>query len=103
MSATASPAPPTLQSILGAADTLLKSQLAAAVQVEAKTVLTPFVTFFNWVAANPGAATNPVTALPQVVLLQSAVLAAQSNANSDDITSVAGALSSSLSAFISAA
>jgi hypothetical protein len=102
MSTTTS-SPITLQSILANADTLLKSQLTAAVQVEAKTVLPPFVNFLDWVAANPSAAENPVTALPQLALLQSAVLAAQSNANSTDIASVATALSSSLTSFINAA
>jgi hypothetical protein len=95
--------PVTFQSILSAADTLLKSQLTAAIQVEAKTVLPPFVTFLNWVSANPSASENPVTALPQLALLQSSVLAAQSTANATDIASVATALSSSLSSFINAA
>lgn len=93
----------TLQSILASFETLLKAQLAAAIQVEAKTVLPAFVTFLNWVAANPSAATNPVTVLPQLALLQAAVLAAQSTADSADVASVASALSSSLTSFINAA
>lgn len=95
--------PLTLQSILTSVETLLKTQLTAAIGVEAKTVLPAFVTFLNWVVANPGSATNPATVLPQLALLQAAVLAAQTTANSADISSVAAALSSTLSAFISAA
>lgn len=93
----------TLQSIFTSVKTLLESQLTAALQVEAKTVLPPFVTFLNWVAANPSAATNPVTVLPQLSLLQAAVLAAQSNADSADIASVSAALSGTLSTLIAAA
>lgn len=93
----------TLQSIFASFEALLKAQLSAAVQVEAKTDLPAFVTFLNWVSANPGSAINPVTVLPQLALLQAAVLAAQSTADSADVASVASALSSSLTSFINAA
>lgn len=95
--------PITLQSIFTSVKTLLEAQFAAAVQVEAKTVLPAFVTFLDWVVANPGSATNPATVLPQLALLQAAVLAAQSTANAADVSSVAAALSSSLTSFIDAA
>jgi hypothetical protein len=90
----------TIQQILAQAQALLKAQLAIIANNEIKDVLPPFVTFFNWVAANPGAAL--INAGPQLVLLQASVLAAQSTANQADISSLATSLSSNLAALIAA-
>lgn len=62
---------------------VLKAQLAALTPDEVQAAGPAIVTFFDWLAANPGAVLNPPQFLPQLAVLQASLLAAQNTVGTD--------------------
>jgi len=82
---------------------VFKNQIANLLNDEIVAVAPAIETFLTWVNANPQGAVNPVAVMPQLVLLQTAVIAAQANAQNGIISSLSGSLLSTIQTWAAAA
>jgi hypothetical protein len=101
MSSTTSLAPSTVA--INSIVSVFKNQIANLLNDEIIAVAPAVETFLTWVNANPQGAVNPVAVMPQLVLLQTAVIAAQANAQNGIISSLSGSLLGTIQTWAAAA
>lgn len=80
-----------LQALQGIA-AILKNQIAALTYDEIQACGPALITFFTFVQKNPLAVNNPLTIGPQIMLLQAALLAAQTTVESEVLSSSTSSL-----------
>ena len=101
MSSTTSLAPSTVA--INSIVSVFKNQIANLLNDEIIAVAPAVETFLTWVNANPQGAVNPVAVMPQLVLLQTAVIAAQANAQNGIISLLSGSLLGTIQTWAAAA